>query len=78
MSQKPPACAEKFLYPSGDDYQQGLREGGYNESRGGTALYLEREWMACSQNYQLSFMIIYCTAALIMHGKIGMLCLFVF
>lgn len=27
-SQKPPACAEKFLHPSGGDYQEGQREGG--------------------------------------------------
>lgn len=48
--------------------KRGKGKGGYNESHGGTALYLESASMACSQNYQLPFMIIYCTAPLIMEG----------
>lgn len=57
-SQKPSACVEKFLLPSGGDYQERQRG-----EEGGALLYLERASMARSQNYQLPFMIIYCTAA---------------
>lgn len=51
--------------PSGGNWKWG---GGYNECHSGTALYLERASMACGQNYQHPFMIIYCIAALILQG----------